>query len=478
MNNQKILPVILCGGSGSRLWPLSRSSFPKQFIQLLSKSNKSLLQETILRISKLENIDQPIIICNEEHRFIVAEQMRKINITPKSIILEPVAKNTAPAITLAALKAFETSSDQILLVLSSDHLIKDKEKFVETINQAFKVANQEKLVLFGIKPTLPETGYGYIKSGESLFIDNTHSFKIKKFVEKPNLSTAKKLISEGNYTWNSGIFVFKTGTILRELNKFESDLVGNCENALKRGYKDLEFQRLDKKYFEKCRNISIDKAIMEKTDLGTVIFFDGQWSDLGSWQSLWENEEKDNNGNVLSGKIFTSKVRNSFIKSNSRLVVCNKVNNLIVVETNDAILITDKEESQNIKNLVNQLDKEGFPEALKHRRVFRPWGNYYTIAEDFSWQVKRIEVNPGSQLSLQMHNHRAEHWVVVKGIAKVTIDDKLLFLKENESTFIPLGSKHRLSNPGDIPLILIEVQSGSYLGEDDIVRFKDDYGRN
>ena len=478
MKNNKIIPIILCGGSGSRLWPLSRASFPKQYIQLLSDSKRSILQETILRISQLKNVDQPIFICNQDHRFILAEQMREINIKPKSIILEPVSKNTAPAIALAALKVLEECDEHLLLILSSDHLIKNKDKFIETIERSIALSENGKLVTFGVNPTYPETGYGYIEAGDSIFINNTKCFSIKKFLEKPDIVTAKKFIKDDRYFWNSGIFLFQTKIILKELQKNEPEMIDFCRESLELGFADLEFQRLNKHSFEKCKNISIDISIMEKTNLGVVMPLDLDWSDLGSWQSIWENEEKDKNGNVISGKVVLSKVKNSYIKSDNRLIVCNKLDNIVIVETNDAILISNKSESQNLKQIVNKLVAKGYSEASEHKRIYRPWGNYLSIAADTRWQVKMIEVKPGSQLSLQMHHHRAEHWVVVKGIAKVTIEDKIILLKENESTFIPLGSKHRLANPGNKTLILIEVQSGTYVGEDDIIRFQDDYGRN
>ena len=474
---KKIIPVILCGGSGSRLWPLSRMSYPKQYISLINSSKLSLLQQTVLRILSLENVDNPIFICNEEHRFLVAEQMREISITPGSIILEPTSKNTCPAITLAALKAFEQKEESILLVLSSDHLIGNNKKFLEAIKQSIVIASKGKLVTFGVVPTSPETGYGYIKSEKNLFNEDIKSFRIKKFVEKPSLELAKMFVNDESYTWNSGMFAFKTSSVLKEIIKYEPILKNSCEKALNEGYKDLEFQRLDKKNFNSCKDSSFDISIMEKTNKGIVLPLDVNWSDIGSWKSLWENESKDKDGNVVSGKVFTSEVKNSYIKSDQRLIVANGIENLIIVETNDAVLISSKDETQNIKNIVKNLIDIGFSEAKQHRRIFRPWGNYISIAEDSRWQVKRIEVKPGSQLSLQMHHHRAEHWVVVKGLAKVIIDEKEFLLKKNQSTFIPLGSKHRLTNPGKLPLVLIEVQSGDYLGEDDIVRFQDDFGR-
>ena len=472
----KILPIILCGGSGTRLWPSSRASFPKQFIKGLSKNKKSLLQETIVRIVTLDNIEDPIFICNEDHRFLVAEQMREININPKSIILEPFAKSTCPAIALAALKASEEKEDQILLVLSADHIIKENDKFLKAINEAIEISTKGKIATFGVVPRSPETCYGYIESGE-LLDDDFDIFKVKRFIEKPNLELAKKLYSDKNYTWNSGMFTFRTSVILNELQKFEPEILKNCNESLKNVFKDLDFQRIDRNTFEDCKEISFDISIMEKTKIGVVIPLDASWSDVGNWKSLWENEDKDKNGNVFSGNVVTYDVNQSILKSENRLVIGNGLNNIIVIETDDAILVSDKEKSQSIKDIVSDLISKGYVEGKENRMNYRPWGNYKSIAEDLRWQVKKIEVKPGAQLSLQMHHHRAEHWIVVKGTAKVTIENKQSILKENQSIFIPLGSKHRLSNPENIPLILIEVQSGSYLGEDDIVRFEDDYGR-
>ena len=477
MKKQKILPIILCGGSGTRLWPSSRASFPKQFISGLSKNKKSLLQETILRIAGLENIEEPIFICNEEHRFLVAEQMREININPKSIILEPFAKSTCPAIALAALKASEEKEDPILLVLSSDHIIKENEKFLKAINKSLEIAAKGKLATFGVVPTSPETCYGYIQSGEALMFDNNDIFKIKRFIEKPDLELAEKIYSDKNYTWNSGMFIFKTSVIIKELQKFEPEILNSCCESLKNGFKDLDFQRIDRNIFERCKESSIDVSIMEKTTIGVVIPLDSSWKDVGNWKSLWENEDKDKNGNVLSGKVIAYDVNQSILKSENRLIIGNGLDKLIVIETDDAILVSDIEKSQNIKDIVDDLISKGYVEGKENRMNYRPWGNYQSIAEDSRWQVKRIEVKPGAQLSLQMHHHRAEHWIIVKGTAKVTIENKQSIVKENQSVFIPLGSKHRLSNPEKFPLILIEVQSGSYLGEDDIIRFKDDYGR-
>ena len=476
---KKIIPVIMCGGSGTRLWPLSRQSFPKQFLTL-SNNKKSLLQNTQLRLEDIENINPPIVICNEEHRFIVAEQMRDINVTPFSILLEPFGRNTAPAITIAALKSLESKndSDPILLVLSSDHEIKDKKNFLELVNHGIDYANKDRLVTFGVIPESAHTGYGYIKS-ENPFDENIITGEnILEFIEKPSLKRAKEFLQDKRFTWNSGIFMFKAKTILQELKKFSPEIVKYCQESLLESKLDLDFQRLDKEIFKKCPNISIDFAIMEKTDKGTVLPLKASWSDIGSWQALWENSEKDINGNVTKGRVINYSSSNSFLSSENRLLVGIGLKNIVAVETNDAILISDKSESQKVKDVVKTLKEKKFPEGERHTKIYRPWGFYISIAEESTWQVKMIEVNPNGKLSLQMHHHRSEHWVVVKGRAKVEVDSKIEYLSENQSIYIPLGSKHRLSNPGKIPLVIIEVQSGSYVGEDDIVRFEDLYGRN
>tara|TARA_Y100000589_G_scaffold330619_1_gene380832 strand:- start:1333 stop:2778 length:1446 start_codon:yes stop_codon:yes gene_type:complete len=474
----KIIPVIMCGGSGSRLWPLSRRSFPKQFLSLGNNKN-SLLQNTQLRLKDLKNLIEPILICNEEHRFIIAEQMREIKIKPFSTLLEPFGRNTAPAITIAALKALELENDNdpILLVLSSDHEIKNTEKFLEVVNYGLEFANRDRLVTFGIIPKNANTGYGYIKSERPFEENKITCSNIIEFIEKPNLNKAKEFIKDKRFTWNSGIFMFKAKTILEEVKKYAPDILSTCKDSIFKSKLDLDFQRIDKESFKSCPDISIDFAIMEKTEKGTVIPLDAGWSDIGNWESLWENTDKDKNGNYIEGKVISDSSNDCYLSSEKRLLVCVGLNNLIAVETSDAILIADKSSSQKVKNIVNQLKTKGFPESESHSKIYRPWGNYVTIAEESRWQVKMIEVKPSGKLSLQMHHHRSEHWVVVKGRAKVEIEDKIDFLTENQSTYIPLGKKHRLSNPGKIPLIIIEIQSGSYVGEDDIVRFEDVYGR-
>ena len=473
-----ILPVIMCGGTGSRLWPLSRKSFPKQFLSLDDKKY-SLLQNTQLRLQKLKNLNSPILICNEEHRFIVAEQMREIEITPFSILLEPFGRNTAPTITLAALKALELkeNEDPIILVLSSDHIINKTENFIKAIKAGVGYAKKDRLVTFGVIPRSPHTGYGYIKSQNPFDLEKISGEKIVEFTEKPNAELAEKFILDKRFSWNSGIFMFKATTILNEFKKYAPLVLELCKESLSKSNFDLDFQRLNKETFKKCPNISIDYSIMEKSNKGTVIPLDAGWSDIGSWESLWENSEKDNNGNVVQGRVVNLFSNNSFLSSNSRLLVGIGLQNIIAVETNDAILITNKSESQKVKDIVKKLKEIEFSEGEQHLKIFRPWGFYTSIAQESTWQVKMIQVKPNGKLSLQMHHHRSEHWVIVKGRAKVELENKIEYLNENQSIYIPLGSKHRLTNPGKIPLVLIEVQSGSYVGEDDIVRYEDKYGR-
>ena len=478
MNNNPLIPVILCGGSGSRLWPLSRQSFPKQYLSIDSEDNKTLLQKTQLRMQGIKNIDDPILICNEEHRFIVAEQMKEINIKPMSILLEPFGKNTCPAIAVAAIKALSIADNPNLLIVSSDHDIQNIENFVKSVELGMNFCNKDKLVTFGVIPNTPETGYGYIEAENPLDKENIKGEKIKKFLEKPDLITAKKLIKDNHFAWNSGIFLFNSKVILDEINKYNPTITKFCKESLKQTFIDLDFQRLSKEPFSKCPNISIDVAVMEKTKKGVVLPLDAGWRDIGSWDAVWEASKKTQEGNFVKGNIISENNNDCYLRSENKLLVCMGLKDLIVIDTNDAVLITNKRESQNIKNIVDNLKRKKIKEGILHKKVFRPWGNYESIAEDERWQVKLITVGPGNQLSLQMHHHRAEHWIVVKGTAKVQINDKELILGENQSTFIPLGSKHRLINPGKIPLILIEVQSGAYLGEDDIMRFSDNYGRS
>ena len=476
MSSRFIFPIILCGGSGSRLWPLSRKSYPKQFLSIKKDDEYSLLQKTIKRILTLNNLKKPILVCNEEHRFIVAEQMRQINIDEFIILLEPFGRNTAPAITLAALKSLELEDDPTLLVLSSDHDIKNVEKFLKVVKTGLKFTENNKLVTFGVVPKSPEIGYGYIKATKP-FGERIEGFNIESFIEKPDIKTAKELIKDNRYTWNSGMFMFKAKEIITEINKFSPQILNSCKKAISKSKFDLVFQRLDKSSFEECDDISIDFAVMEKTSKGIVIPLDAGWSDIGSWESLWENSKKDPQGNFVEGKVILENSKNSYLRSDHRLIVGIDLNDLIIVETRDAILITNKKSSQKVKNIVNSLQERKLPEANTHAKIYRPWGHYLSLVENNRWQVKLISVKHGEKLSLQMHHHRSEHWVVVKGTAKVEVGEKVEVLSENQSVYIPLGSKHRLSNPGKIPLTLIEVQSGSYIGEDDIVRFEDYYGR-
>ncbi len=477
MSSSYIFPLILCGGTGTRLWPLSRESYPKQFLSIKKGDEFSLLQKTIKRISTLKNLKKPILVCNEEHRFIVAEQMRELNIDDFIIILEPFGRNTAPAITIAALKSLEIEEDPTLLVLSSDHEIKNVEKFLTIINEGSKYAEKNKLVTFGIVPTSPEVGYGYIKASKP-FANKIEGFSIESFLEKPDLETAKKFIKDNRFTWNSGIFMFKAKEILKEINKFSPEILLSCKKAISNSLLDLDFQRLEKDSFEKCENISIDIAVMEKTSKGIVIPLDVGWSDIGSWEALWETSEKDTNGNFAEGKVILENTKNSYLRSEKRLIVGIDLNDLVVVETRDAILISNKKSSQKVKTIVNFLKTNNISEGQSHPKVYRPWGSYLSVVDAKRWQVKLIQVKPGEKLSLQMHHHRSEHWIVVSGTARVEIDNKVQILSENQSVYIPLGSKHRLSNPGKIYLSLIEVQSGAYVGEDDIVRFEDIYGRS
>ena len=477
MKKNKILPVVLCGGKGSRLWPLSRESYPKQFLPLKANGKLTLMQKTIKRILNLECLDNPLLICNEEHRFIVKDQLDQIKVKPKSIFLEPCQRNTAPAILISALFALENNEDPHLLVLAADHEIKNVDRFLYTIKEGLIYSEKGHIVTFGIIPTSPETGFGYIEASIPSHSENINGLRIKRFIEKPDEKKAKELIQDKRFFWNSGMFCLKASTIVKEFEKYNPNLLIKCKIALKQSFKDLSFQRLENETFGDCEDISIDHALMEKTELGIVLPLDVGWNDIGSWKSLRDLEEKDENGNVIVGNVLSRSSRNCYLRSESRLIVGLGIENLIVVETNDAVLIANPAYGQEVKNVINELEKLGKTEGKLHKKVFRPWGNYLTIIDGMNFQVKKIEVKVGGSLSLQLHHHRSEHWVVVNGTALVEINNKEKVLKENESTYIPLGTKHRLSNPGKVPLVLIEVQSGSYLQEDDIVRFEDKYGR-
>ena len=467
-----ILPVIMAGGSGSRLWPLSRQQFPKQFLTLLG--NKSMLQATAERIKGIEH-KPALVICNEEHRFSVAEQLRVNAIKTSGIILEPVGRNTAPAIALAAMQALKSGNDPLLLVLAADHVIKDEAAFCASVEKAVPFAEADKLVTFGIVPTVPETGYGYIKRGDVQGVKT--GFTVAQFVEKPNLETAQVYLASGEYYWNSGMFLFKASTYLSELKIHRPDMFDTCEQAMAATQADLDFIRVDKSAFELCADDSIDYAVMEKTTKAVVVPMDCGWSDVGSWSALWEVSDKDEHGNACRGDVINFDTRNSYVHASEKLVTTIGLDDVVVVETKDAILVAKQSEVQQVKNIVEQLKADARREWQHHREVYRPWGKYDSIDNGDRFQVKRITVKPGEKLSIQMHHHRAEHWIVVTGTAKVTNGDEVILLTENQSTYIPVGVVHALENPGKVPLELIEVQSGSYLGEDDIVRFEDRYGR-
>ncbi|SFH78001.1 mannose-1-phosphate guanylyltransferase [Pseudomonas guineae] len=465
-------PVIMAGGSGSRLWPLSRQLNPKQFLTLVDAEH-SLLQATIKRLEGL-GASLPLLICNEQHRFLAAEQLRLLGMDNANILLEPVGRNTAPAIALAAIQACESTDDPILLVLAADHLIQDVEAFHASLQTALPLAANGKLVTFGIVPTHAETGYGYLEKGDAV---GDGGFRVNRFVEKPDLETANKYLESGNYFWNSGMFMFRASRYLQELEKFSPEILAACREALSKGEQDLHFTRIDNAAFSACPEDSIDYAVMEKTADAVMVPLDAGWSDIGSWSALWDVDVKNADGNVLKGDVICERTQGSYVHAEHRLVATVGVNDLVIVETKDAVLVAHKDQVQNVKKIVEQLKNDKRHEYANHREVYRPWGVYDSIDQGERYQVKRITVKPGAKLSVQMHHHRAEHWIVVSGVAKVTNGDKTYLVTENQSTFIPIGQVHALENPGVIPLELIEVQSGSYLGEDDIVRFEDRYGR-
>jgi mannose-1-phosphate guanylyltransferase/mannose-6-phosphate isomerase len=466
-----LVPVILSGGAGTRLWPLSRELHPKQLLVLTGK--RTMLQQTALRLEGLETA-APIVVCNEAHRFLVAEQLRQLALTPQAIVLEPVGRNTAPAIALAAHAALRLSAGEpLLLVLPADHVIRDTVAFHKAIRMALPAAEQGRLVTFGIVPRSPETGYGYIHRGEAA----GEVYGIAGFVEKPTLERAREFVASGDYYWNSGMFMFRARRYLEELERWAPDMARCCRAAYESGKADLDFTRVDAKSFAACPGDSIDYAVMEKTADAVVVPLDAGWSDVGSWAALHEASDLDAEGNVARGDVLVEASSGCYLYSESRLVAAVGLKDHVVVETKDAVLVAPKDRVQDVKKLVQRLKEQGRYEHSLHREVFRPWGSYDSIENGQRFQVKRLKVNPGATLSLQMHHHRAEHWVVVSGTARITRGDEVFLLEENQSTFIPIGVKHRIDNPGKIALHIIEVQSGSYLGEDDIVRFEDRYGR-
>jgi mannose-1-phosphate guanylyltransferase/mannose-6-phosphate isomerase len=472
-----LIPVILSGGAGTRLWPLSRELYPKQLLALTSQH--TMLQETVLRLQGLDAA-APVVVCNDAHRFLVAEQLRLIGVQPRAIVLEPFGRNTAPAIALAALAALKTTAgqgkeaaDPVLLVLPADHVIRDTTAFQVAAVAAVTAAEQGSLVTFGVVPSAPETGYGYIRRGEAM----GPVYRIAQFVEKPNLERAKTFLASGEHYWNSGMFVFRARRYLEELERFQPAIASACRLAFEAARGDLDFTRIDAKTFERCPSDSIDYAVMEKTAAAVVVPLDAGWSDVGSWASLHAASDADASGNVCHGDVLTEDTSNSYLYSESRLVAAVGLDSHVVVETKDAVLVAPKDRVQDVKALVGRIKDLGRYEHSLHREVFRPWGSYDSLESGNRFQVKRLSVKPGAQLSLQMHHHRAEHWVVVSGTARITRGEETFILEENQSTYIPIGVKHRIENPGKITLNIIEVQSGSYLGEDDIVRLEDRYGR-
>ena len=468
----KIIPVILSGGSGTRLWPLSRKQHPKQYLPLAS--DNTMLQETILRLNGLDNLADLIIVCNADHRFLVAEQCQQIDIQNPTILLEPVGRNTAPAIAAAALQSLKDSEDSTLLVLPADHVIQDIDAFHKAIDMASQQAQSGKLTTFGIVPTDANTGYGYIKSSEE---NNNGTYKVEEFVEKPDLKTAQTYLEKGNYLWNSGMFMFKADVLIEELTTHSSDIVNSVNNAINNATQDLDFIRLDKQAFEASPSSSIDYALMEKSSNVVVVPLDAQWNDIGAWPALYDIGVKDSSGNVFKGDVTMKDTTNTYIYASHHMVTAVGVDNLVVIDTPDATFIASQDKAHEVKSIVESLQKKGRDEADSNRKVYCPWGWYVSIEVGKHFQVKRLHVKPGAKLSLQMHHKRAEHWVVVSGIATAINGAAVLTLTEGDSTYIPVGIIHGLENKTNEQLEIIEVQSGIYLGEDDIVRFEDIYGR-
>ncbi len=470
----ELVPVVLCGGAGSRLWPVSRKLLPKQ-LTALTDERDSLLQQTIRRVGKIEGAAPSIVVCNEEHRFLVAEQCRETGSSPAAIILEPVGRNTAPAVALAAHEAIAAGGDPILLVLPADHVIRDEAAFRAAVSQGLALADKGRLITFGIVPAEPHSGYGYIRRGAEL--GGGAAFEVAEFVEKPDIETARRYVDDGGYLWNSGMFMFRASSFLEELEAHAPDIASGSKASFDASVGERDFRRVPLEEFSTCRGESIDYAVMEKTDRTAVVPLAADWSDVGEWAALWEIGDRDASGNAVSGDTCLVDVRDSFIRAESRLVAGLGLDGVVVIETSDAVLVADKSRSQDVKQIVARLEAESRPETVAHAKVIRPWGSYEGLAAEAGFQVKRIIVNPGGTLSLQLHHQRAEHWVVVRGEAKVQVGEKEFILRAGESTYIPVEEKHRLANETEEPLYLIEVQCGAYLGEDDIVRFEDVYGR-
>ena len=466
-----VFPVILSGGAGTRLWPLSREMYPKQLLALTSRY--TMLQDTALRLAGIAGARAPIVVCNEAHRFTVAEQLHALDLEPSAILLEPAGRNTAPAVALAALKAQELDADATMVVAPADHVIRDARAFQLAADVAAELAQSGKLVTFGVVAHAPETGYGYIRRGAG----QGPAYPVAQFIEKPPLDVAQQFVASGDYFWNSGMFVFKASRYLRELAAFAPDILEAATAAYRAAKVDLDFVRIDKAAFDACRSESLDYAVMEKTHDAVVLPLDAGWSDVGSWSSLFDALPSDEDGNVLQGDVLVHDTRDCFVHSTSRLVAAVGMDDHIIVETKDAVLVAPKERVQDVKELVAKLKKAGRSESAWHREVYRPWGSYDSIDDGDRFQVKRLSLKPGGILSLQMHHHRAEHWIVVQGTARVTCGEKTFLLSENESTYVPIGAAHRIENPGKVPLHIVEVRSGTYLGEDDIVRYEDAYGR-
>lgn len=483
-------PVILSGGSGTRLWPLSREHFPKQLLPLVG--NRTMLQDTITRLNNASldiHLSPPLVVCNEEHRFLVAEQIRQIGIVPRQLILEPFGRNTAPALTLAAFSALKLGEDCILLVMPADHVIANIAAFQAAVQVGHQLAQENYVVAFGVVPARAEVGYGYIKMGQPLpkmianSVPTPQVFVLKAFVEKPGREMAERYLQSTDYLWNSGIFMLRASVWIEEISTHAPEIEQACSQAMAEGVQDGDFFRIKRTAFESCPNDSIDYAVMEKLTAGSaahppaVVSLDAGWSDVGAWPSLLEANPRDENGNMIRGDVYLENIQDTLILAEHRMVAAIGLKDLMIIETPDAVLVVHKEHAQNVRNVVAQLKKTGREEYIKHRKVYRPWGCYESIDFGPRFQVKRIMVNPGASLSLQMHHHRAEHWIVVTGTARVIRGNEITLLSENQSTYIPLGVKHRLENPGKLPLEIIEVQSGSYLAEDDIIRFEDHYGR-